>query len=149
MLLLTTTGRRFGPAAAVARLTSLHTTQRSLSAIPNWATLDPASLGARNSEPYAVSNIVNGLWCTSNASMTIPNPMDKDAPPGKNFAIAFNKHNVNDRYGTGDTFVFQKGASQEICTNIFVPFSSCVFIPFLNYHTCKCISMYHSGYTGK
>ena len=96
MLLLTTTGRRFGPAAAVARLSSSHTTRRSLSAIPNWATLDPASLGARNSEPYAVSNIVNGLWCTSNASMTIPNPMDKDAPPGKldahifiNFFIPF------------------------------------------------------------
>ena len=32
-------------------------------------------------EPYTVSNIVNGSWCTTQATMTIPNPMDKDAPP--------------------------------------------------------------------
>ena len=54
---------------------------RSLSsALPSWATLDPSSLGT-TPEPYAVSNIVNGTWSTSQKSMVIPNPMDKDAPP--------------------------------------------------------------------
>ena len=50
------------------------------SALPSWATLDPSSLGT-TPEPYAVSNIVNGTWSTSQKSMVIPNPMDKDAPP--------------------------------------------------------------------
>ena len=84
----------------------LSSSSRSLSAIPSWATLDPSckcslsflysikfdtytisvtntlllALGT-NPEPYAVSNIVNGSWCTTQTTMTIPNPMDKDAPP--------------------------------------------------------------------
>ena len=54
--------------------------RRSLSALPSWATLDPASLGS-NPEPYAVSNLVNGSWSSSQTSLVIPNPMDRDAPP--------------------------------------------------------------------
>lgn len=54
--------------------------RRSLSALPSWATLDPASLGT-NPEPYEVSNLVNGIWSTSQTSMVIPNPMDREAPP--------------------------------------------------------------------
>ena len=54
--------------------------KRCLASLPHWATVDPATLGT-NPEPYAVSNIVNGSWSTSEKRLVIPNPMDKYAPP--------------------------------------------------------------------
>ena len=62
------------PATAAARLC-----RRSLSSLPPWATLDPAALGV-DSTPYAVSNIVDGKWGGSSSTLTIPNPLNKDAP---------------------------------------------------------------------
>ncbi len=64
---------RAGPGA-------LRTPKRCLASLPTWATVDPASLGT-NPKPYAVSNIVNGSWSTSEKNLIIPNPMDKYAPP--------------------------------------------------------------------
>lgn len=62
------------PATAASRLC-----RRSLSGLPPWATLDPAALGADRA-PYAVSNIVAGEWGGSSMTLTIPNPLDRDAP---------------------------------------------------------------------
>ena len=62
-------------AGAPARLLRL----RSLSALPRWATLDPSALGA-DPTPHAVSNIVGGEWRGSSRTMTIPNPLDRNAP---------------------------------------------------------------------
>ena len=56
------------------------TSLRCLSALPNWATLDPATLGS-NPTPHAVQNLVNGSWSTSASTMDIPNPLDRNAPP--------------------------------------------------------------------
>lgn len=47
---------------------------------PSWATVDPESMG-KNSEPYAVSNLVGGKWQKAEESMEIPHPLDKDAFP--------------------------------------------------------------------
>jgi hypothetical protein len=58
-------------------------TAASSAVIPSWATYDPAALG-HEAVPYAVSNMVGGKWGTEGASntvMTIPHPMDRDAPP--------------------------------------------------------------------
>ncbi|KAL3787805.1 hypothetical protein HJC23_003554 [Cyclotella cryptica] len=54
-------------------------TRRTLSTLPSWATLDPSSLGTSRT-PHAVSNLVSGNWTASNSSITIPNPLDRDAP---------------------------------------------------------------------
>ena len=54
-------------------------TRRTLSTLPSWATLDPSSLGT-SPTPHAVSNLVSGQWTASNSSITIPNPLDRDAP---------------------------------------------------------------------
>ena len=63
-----------------ASASALTTPKRCLASLPTWATVDPASLGT-NPKPYAVSNIVNGSWSTSEKNLIIPNPMDKNAPP--------------------------------------------------------------------
>mmetsp|Transcript_5784 Transcript_5784/g.12647 ORF Transcript_5784/g.12647 Transcript_5784/m.12647 type:complete len:579 (-) Transcript_5784:182-1918(-) len=90
----TTSAIRSRPAAAAANrnnnavgfFSSSLGSRRPLSsaAVPTWATLDPSSLGC-TSEPYAVSNLVDGAWVsdsiTSQNKIIIPNPMDKDAPP--------------------------------------------------------------------
>ena len=46
----------------------------------SWATFDPESACVSTNTPYAVSNIVGGQWTTVPNSMSIPDPMDKDAP---------------------------------------------------------------------
>lgn len=61
-----------GPAAAVA--------SSSLVSLPRWATLDPSNLGS-DPVPHAVMNLVAGNWVGSEASIVVPNPMDRDAPP--------------------------------------------------------------------
>lgn len=48
--------------------------------IPEWATIDPMSLG-ETTTVYDVQNIVSGQWTGSSKKMTIPNPMDKKKPP--------------------------------------------------------------------
>jgi len=64
----------------VRRGTLSHLGRRALSALPSWATVDPSSLGS-DPEPHAVSNIVAGTWSSTTAkSLTIPNPLDKNAP---------------------------------------------------------------------
>jgi hypothetical protein len=63
--------------AATARLASSTSTSASL---PRWATLDPSTLGS-NAVPHAVLNLVNGNWSSSESTLAIPNPMDRDAPP--------------------------------------------------------------------
>jgi hypothetical protein len=45
-----------------------------------WASVNPSDLGV-NSNPYAVSNLVQGQWKDSKEYLTIPHPLDKDAPP--------------------------------------------------------------------
>jgi 1-pyrroline-5-carboxylate dehydrogenase len=52
----------------------------SSSSKPVWATVDPASMG-KNPEPYAVPNLVGGKWVNAKATISIPDPMDKNAQP--------------------------------------------------------------------
>lgn len=55
-------------------------TSRAMStAVPSWATVDPAAMGVQ-SEPHAVLNCVNGKWTSAKSIMSIPHPLDKDAP---------------------------------------------------------------------
>ena len=78
----TTTNNMLATAAArLASSTSGPAAAASLpSSLPRWATLDPSSLGS-DPVPHAVLNLVNGSWVGSEASLVIPNPMDRDAPP--------------------------------------------------------------------
>lgn len=62
----------------ISRLSILRP-HRTFSTLPQWATLDPSSLGT-SSTPHTVSNLVSGQWTTSKNTLTIPNPMDRDAP---------------------------------------------------------------------
>ncbi|KAL3769542.1 hypothetical protein ACHAWO_011055 [Cyclotella atomus] len=62
----------------LSRLSTLRA-KRTISTIPSWATLDPLSLGT-STTPHAVSNLVSGNWTPSKQTLTIPNPMDRDAP---------------------------------------------------------------------
>lgn len=52
---------------------------RSLSSIPSWASVDPHAMG-KVSTPHAVLNLVGGEWKSSKQTMSIPHPLDKDAP---------------------------------------------------------------------
>lgn len=47
---------------------------------PSWATADPSAMGVSN-DIHSVSNLVGGKWTDAKARMTIPDPMDKNAPP--------------------------------------------------------------------
>lgn len=62
--------------STLARTTSL---KRSLSTLPQWATLDPLTLGT-SSTPHAVQNLVSGNWSTTTNNLSIPNPMDHSKP---------------------------------------------------------------------
>ena len=64
----------------LSRLSTLRQSRRGFSTLPSWATLDPSTLGT-SSTPHSVSNLVAGQWTTSSKTLTIPNPMDRDAPP--------------------------------------------------------------------
>lgn len=68
--------RLLAPAPALGR--------RALSALPNWATLDPADLGVAPA-PHAVANLVGGTWSPPSAAaappLVIPHPLDRNAPP--------------------------------------------------------------------
>ena len=79
MMLSTTTRLIRSHLATKGAAAAIGSSARCLSSLPSWATLDPSSLGS-NPEPYAVSNIVNGSWSTSETTLTIPNPLDKNAP---------------------------------------------------------------------
>lgn len=46
----------------------------------DWASLDPSTLGT-SATPHAVLNLVHGVWTTSQTSIRMPNPMDRDRPP--------------------------------------------------------------------
>jgi len=55
-----------------------HLHSRCLSALPEWASVDPETLGEVK-DVYFVPNLVNGEWKSpSDLSLTIPNPMDQD-----------------------------------------------------------------------
>ena len=47
--------------------------------VPSWATLDPAAMGVE-SEPHAVLNCVAGKWTSAKHTMSIPHPLNTDAP---------------------------------------------------------------------
>lgn len=50
-----------------------------MSSVPVWATIDPAKLGDVD-EPYAVSNCVDGKWVKAKSTISIPHPLNRDAP---------------------------------------------------------------------
>jgi 1-pyrroline-5-carboxylate dehydrogenase len=45
----------------------------------SWASLNPEDLGV-NTDPYRVMNCVGGTWVESSSRVSIPHPLDKDAP---------------------------------------------------------------------
>lgn len=67
-------------AAPLAKILRRAPISRALSSIPSFASYDPLAAGTV-SDPYAVSNIVDGKWTSANAKMDIIHPLDKDAPP--------------------------------------------------------------------
>lgn len=46
----------------------------------SWATISPDNLGV-DTNPHDVMNCVGGVWVESTSRMSIPHPLDKDAPP--------------------------------------------------------------------
>lgn len=63
----------------LARKSVLGVSTRSIASVPSWASVDPAAMGV-NSEPHAVLNCVSGTWKSANSTMSIPHPLDRDAP---------------------------------------------------------------------
>ena len=52
--------------------------------VPAWATADPRAMGAGDTTPYAVKNLVGGNWATEGSTaetISIPHPLDAGAPP--------------------------------------------------------------------
>lgn len=66
-------------AATAGALPLANAAVRSLSSIPSWASVDPHAMGTV-SPPHTVLNLVGGEWKSSRQTMSIPHPLDKDAP---------------------------------------------------------------------
>ena len=71
---------RFTSANHLSRRINFAILYRNMSSLPSWATADPTVMGV-SSDVHRVSNLVGGKWSDTKARMTIPDPMDKNAPP--------------------------------------------------------------------
>lgn len=63
-----------------ARVSFRNSSRMTYSSIPSWATVDPKAMGS-SPDIYAVSNCIDGNWVQAKSTMTIPDPMNKDAHP--------------------------------------------------------------------
>jgi hypothetical protein len=61
-------------------VTFRNSSRMTYSSIPSWASVDPKKMGS-TPDIYAVSNCIDGKWTQAKATMTIPDPMNKDAHP--------------------------------------------------------------------
>lgn len=72
------TSDSFAALKATGRTSIIH--RSIMTALSDWATIDPKTLGS-SPDAYAVSNLVDGQWTTTKSQMEIIHPLDKDAHP--------------------------------------------------------------------
>lgn len=66
-------------ASAVQKRVMTSAARAMSTSVPSWATVDPAAMGTK-AEPHAVLNCVGGKWTSTKSTMSIPHPLNKDAP---------------------------------------------------------------------